>query len=450
MEKDQKKWYDAPPRPALFALLSLILHVGYALSPFAARAFLPMDEGRYWDLAAHLAREGRLCVSEDAFATVKALQPTLFWTPGYPLFLALVLKAGFGARAVVLLQAAMAASLPLFLWPLLRRFFRGAALWIALAVAAFYPYYFQLSSQVGSETLALFLGAAALMLAAGGRGAAGARTEATTEAFTMGRASPWRLAALGTLCAWLSLTRPEYLVFAVVLMAWTLAARGGGRSGAAALLAAFALWMGLWLGRNYEVTRTLTFTTRSGYSLVYQNEYYRAFTRGETGSEEEWLRGLPGFPTEMGGYRYLKKRGRDFILSHPRDYAVLCAKRVASLAAPAEAKALLYRLAGRKDFHPARLPFAYRWSNLFFLIALWALAVKALAARPWKRGLPWSARDPEGLMILLAAGQLAVFALFAYVEYQRSVLDLELLMGAWALSATRGPGAYAPSPARKP
>lgn len=402
----------------LLFLLSLGLHLAYLFSPLASANLFSMDESMYWDLAASLAEKGELSLPYPAFETVGGGERTLFWTPGYPLLLAFALKTGLPANRVVqLIQILMASCAPLLLYPVARAFLNGRRLWIFLTVSACYPYYYQLATQTASETLALFLSLACLGLALG----PAARSFAAA-------------ALLGTLAAWLSLTRPEFLAFSLVTIGWLVfrwmkAGEGGSRVRAAALIAAFSLWMGAWLYRNMDVTGTAVFTTRSGYSLAYQNEYYHLFSRGEVADEAAWTRSFPELGSEIDRYHYLRKRAAGFILGHPGIFVALSLKRLASIAIPQEAKGLLLGLMGRRDPKPAGIPPWYRLSNAVFLAGLWLLVLPSLIRflpRLRRCGFAWS--GPEGLLLLLVLGQVAVYALFAYIEYQRSIMDMEILL----------------------
>lgn len=423
----------------LLVAVSLLLHLAYLFSPLARMNFLPMDEGIYWDLAGHLSRDGRLALSGPAFATVGAGEQTLFWTPVYPILLSLALKLSPLVKAsplliLQLIQILLVACVPLLMYPIAGRFLKGKWLWLFLVFASLYPYTFQLATQVGSETTALFLSLAALSLAC-----------------ARARKSPLSLLLLGTLAAWLCLDRPEYLAFSLVLLAWVsfrLVRERGPEGGAAldsvsggqgtargliVLCLSFSVWMGAWMYRNYQVTDGIAFTTRSGYSLAYQNEYYNLYSLGEVGSEEEWARAFPAFPTEMRRYAYLKGRARDFIRHHPLVYAQLCAKRLASFFLPQEAKGWIYHVLKRRDFKAVGIPAWFRFSNEVFLAGLWFLVLPAslrfLFRCLKRRRLPRSFwESPAGLLLLLILGQMAVYTFFAYIEYQRSILDLEILL----------------------
>lgn len=417
--------------PALLAvcLLSFALHLAYAFSPLAEINRLPMDEALYWDLARNLAEQHRFALSTDAFSTVAAGEPTLFWTPGYPLLLAFLLKCGnaYAAALLKVTQALLAAAAPLLLRPVAARLLPRGPAKALLIVAAFYPYYFQLSAQVASENLALFLGLAALALALGSE-----------------RPGPRRFAGLGAVLAALCLTRPEFLVFSGLLIAWTCARTWslwpqGRYRLPALLLAAYAAGMAPWLIRNAAIAGAPIFTTRSGYSQVFQNEYIYLYSQGKVRSEAEWNAAFPPFDSELERYRYLKRRARGFMREHPGAYALLCAKRLVSLLLPYEAKAALYRLSGRKDAKEAPIPPWFRLSNGFFLLGLWGLVLPSAVrfARKARGRLDW--RSPPALLALILLGQAAVYFLFAYVEYQRSILDLHaLLLGAALWSAAGG------------
>ena len=409
-------------------LASLALHLAYLYSPWPIRNHFPMDEGMYWDLASNLVEKSRLCLSGNAFATVGAEERTLFWTPAYPILLAAILKLGIDPpRVIGIVQAVMTSSLPVLLFPVARLVLQGKWLFLFLAFSAAYPYYFQLSSEVGSEVTALFLSLACLALAL------------ATSKRTLS------VPLLGTFAAWLCLSRPEFLVFSLLLLGWFVArnlafpGQVSGRS-LVVLLLAFSFWMGLWLYRNYTVTETLAFTTRSGYSLAYQNEYYDAFSKGRMRSQEEWIQSFPEFATEMERFRYLEGRSFRFIREHPGIYLQLCGKRIVSFFLPQAAKQGIYRMLGRKDIKETHIPFWFRMSNWFFLVPLWLLVMPAVlvSARRFKSSLD-AVLSPPGLLALLILGQFAVYGIFAYIEYQRSIMDMEIfLLGVFLVAGKPG------------
>lgn len=389
-----------------------------------------MDEGIYLELGRHLAEAGRLYLDSAAFATVGPGETTLFWTPFYPTLLAAFHGAGIDpARGAAWTQIAMASLLPLLMWPAASRLLRGRWLWGFLILAAVYPYPFQLATQVASESSAQFLALACLALA-------------VSDPLR----APWRAGLLGTAAAWLCLDRPEFLLFAACILAWTAARalpdlRGTPRArlGLIVLAISFAAWTAPWLYRNHGVTGAWIFTTRSGYSLAYQNEYLHRHARGELAGEAEWAREFPALPREIERHAWLKARARSWILANPGAYAGLCLKRAASFALPQEAKRLIYALAGRKDIKGGGLPPWYRFANAVFLALFWAGL--GYAAVRLARGARMRLPDPgsvEGLLLLVAAGQLAVYVLLAYIEYQRSMLDpIFLMILAWACARLR-------------
>lgn len=411
--------------------ISLAVHGGYVFSGLPALHRFPMDGHLYWDLAGNLAREGRFVLSRDAFHTVAAGESTLFWTPLYPLLLAAILQMGGNPELILKgVQAFFAACAPLLLYPAARRLLRGPFLWIFLGVAAFYPYYFLLSAETASEILALVLCLSALSL-------------------SLGPENPRlrHFVALGAVLAGLCLTRPEFLVFAAGVFGWTalrLRRKSGGFLGAPLLGMglAFTACMLPWLARNLAVSGALVFTTRSGYSLAYQNEYFHRYSRGQVASEEEWTRDFPSFSRELERYRYLQARAGRFIREHPVTYITLCAKRIASMALPPEAKAAIYRVMGRRDIKADLVPGLYRYANGVFLLGLWALVIPAVIRFLWMRGGRFEWTSAPGLLAVVLLGQMSVYALFAYVEYQRSLIDLPfLLLGAALWQAADGPTA---------
>ncbi len=194
--------------------------------------------------------------------------------------------------------------------------------------------------------------------------------------------------------------------------------------------------MGAWLYRNYQVADRLVFTTRPGWGLVYENEYFQAFTRGEVGSEEEWTQAFPKFPTEIERFDYLRSRAKKYILQHPFEYVGLCIKRMVSLVLPSQVKSLIYKTLKKPDVRDFKMPFWPQISNAVFLMFFWLLTIPSAYLFFRKRGLHLAFLfSPAGLLLLFVLGQILVYALFAYIEYQRTIIDLEIiLLGAWFLT----------------
>jgi hypothetical protein len=188
------------------------------------------------------------------------------------------------------------------------------------------------------------------------------------------------------------------------------------------------------LQRNHALTGEWIFTTRSGYSLAYQNEYFHRFAAGGLESEAAWQREFPALPNEVERYAYLKARAKAWILGHPPDYALLCIKRQVSLLVPYEAKRLLYAWSGRKDIKQGGMPAWFRFANAVFLALYWALYGSFLVGLARGARMPFpKPKSLEGLLLLIICAQFAVYTFLAYIEYQRSMFDLEiLLLLAWA------------------
>lgn len=414
----------------LLCFLSLLLHLAYLGSSLPERNSLDTDGAIYMDLASHLAHQGQMSLSSPEFATAAAGERTLFWTPAYPLLLAAILKLGLPLSQVIrIFQAAMASCLPLLLLPTAKIFLKKKWLWGFLAFSAVYPYYFQMSYQISTEVMTLFLSLACLALVL-------APKERSLPGFAL----------LGSLMAWLCLTRPEYLVFTALLILWMVARSVFLRQhlrGVQILVlsAAFLIWVGPWVYRNYEITHAWVFTTRAGYSLVRQNEYEQALYTGTTkaGEMDEWFASLPTYGTEIERYRHLETRGVRFIHEHPGIYAQKCLKRFVSFFLPHEVKQWLGRAFGKENALGPKLPFWFRLSNLAFLIPLWLLTLPGLflwIARKKIRPSFWL--SPAGLLLLLMLGQFLVYVFLIYVEYQRSIMDMEIILLGFFLRSKPG------------
>lgn len=409
-------------RILLLVCISFALHLAYLASPLPKWNYYRMDEAIYWDLASNLAHKGSLSLSNSVFATTVAGEKTLFWTPVYPGILALIIKTGLPAQRVLqLFQIILTSLLPLVFYPVAYKLLRGKWLWIFLGLTAVYPYYFQLSTQCGSEILALFQSVCCLALALSPK---------------------WKswlnLFLLGVMSAALALNRPEYLAFSLVLLAWTslhlfLEMKYNFILPVFILALSFSILMGAWLFRNYQIADRIIYTTRPGWGLVYENEYYQSYTQGEIGSEEEWLQTFPVFPTEIQRFEYLRDRAKSYIIKHPLTYAKLCLKRTISLALPAPVKTILYAVFGKRDIKSFQAPIWIQLSNGVFLLFFWLLVLPSCLRFFWQKKFRLKfLLSPAGLICMLILGQLSVYTLFAYIEYQRSIIDLEIiLVGCW-------------------
>jgi hypothetical protein len=173
--------------------------------------------------------------------------PSLFRTPGYPLFLALTgatasEQALPAVVAQTLLDALTAALLAVFAWRLFRS---AAAAWLAGLLYAFCPVAVGLCFFVVSEPLGVFLVVAALCLAVTGRSRAALAAQAACWfAATMVRPS---FAPLPLLASFFLLLRP---------------ALGLRLRRQAAAVGIYACGLALWVGCNYA---------RSGMAVVSTN-----------------------------------------------------------------------------------------------------------------------------------------------------------------------------------
>lgn len=259
----------SPVGLALVALAATAVRLLYVVLQTATQAldvdFVAGDSVLYLELARSIA-------SGQGFALDG--RPTAYVGPGYPLFLTLLVAMGGGPLAIGLAQsvlggataaiaAASAAELAQEASPDDHRL---VAL-LAGAGVALYPHLVFWSGYILTETLFVFLAAAALY---------------ATLRSLRGRSGRWALAA-GLLCAAASLTRPPFLAVAAAVLVWRWLAvlRGYPRRDvvAAALLAlGLVLPLAAWGARNALALGYPVITTTESGAVFYQGN-----ARGATG-----------------------------------------------------------------------------------------------------------------------------------------------------------------------
>ena len=244
---------------ALVVALGFGLRLDAALNPSVDPgdativAYQGNDSKSYGEIAEALYRTGR-------YGTEEMRNPT-DWSPGAPLLYATVYKVTGGvnpdvARAAV---AVLGAFMVLFVYLLGRRLGGPAVGVVGALLAAIYPAFIDNSEQFVSEPIAAFTLSGAVL--------------AMFWAADTGRTT-WAWLLPGALLGATALTRPEYLMFAVLLglVVVVKVARGRGvrvgLASAALFGAAFALVLVPWTVRNYVVLdRFVPVTTGGGKAL---------------------------------------------------------------------------------------------------------------------------------------------------------------------------------------
>jgi 4-amino-4-deoxy-L-arabinose transferase-like glycosyltransferase len=256
--------------PVILVALAAVVALGFglrleaALSPDVSPgeativAYQGNDSKSYGEIAQSLYETGR-------YGTPEMRNPT-DWSPGAPIFYAGIYYLTGGvheelARAVV---AFLGGLMVLFVYLLGRRL-AGPAVGIGAGLlAAIYPAFIDNAEQFLSEPLAAFTLSAAVL--------------ATFWAADPGR-STWAWLVPGALLGATALTRPEYLMFAVILGLAVLVKMGrdrGIRLGVASLalfVGAFVLVLAPWTVRNFIVLDKFVPVTTGGGKALFVATY---------------------------------------------------------------------------------------------------------------------------------------------------------------------------------
>jgi hypothetical protein len=218
----------------------------------AERAPVNPDLPRYLELAQSLLRDGTFRAHDVTAYAVPPNRlaegtpmPETIRTPGYPLFLAAVLRCGGSPRTVALLEHLMLIALAGLMH---RRGFGGFAGALLLAVS---PEAAIAANEALTETPASVLVMLAVMLLAS----------------AAHRRSGGRAAGAGLLCGIATIVRPIALYLPLPL-AIVLLARRQTRALALPFFVAAMLLPGAWTARNERVTGVATFSSIDGESLL--------------------------------------------------------------------------------------------------------------------------------------------------------------------------------------
>jgi 4-amino-4-deoxy-L-arabinose transferase-like glycosyltransferase len=245
---------------ALILLLGALMRLQAVLqtevdTPFRA------DARKYAQYAYNLKYFGTYTYSVEGLqGDPSKLKPDSLATPGYPLFLALLLDRSVSQKSYyrILLTQALLSTLTILMTYLLFASIAGkAAGLLSAALTALSPHLINMNVYVLTETLACFLLLAALLCLA---------RKKTPD-------TPWLLLLTGILLAAATLTRPWTQGFAAVLAAYLFfsSARVPARR-AVLVLVGFCLLFGPWVIRNF-----LNIDTSSGGSLLVTSIYHGSF-----------------------------------------------------------------------------------------------------------------------------------------------------------------------------
>lgn len=184
------------------AALALLVRATYVVaqsnSPFIVGDFVSGDSLLYMELARNIASGHGMSVDG---------QPTAFVGPGYPLFLAALLKAGLDSFGIGLIQAALGAATTAVIALCAAEIapVRLRVQWAAVAgvAAAVYPHFVFWTGYILTETLFLLLAAVSVL-----------------AALIALRGSARAAALSGAAAGAAALTRPPFLTVAIVVVAW--------------------------------------------------------------------------------------------------------------------------------------------------------------------------------------------------------------------------------------
>ncbi|WP_168205268.1 glycosyltransferase family 39 protein [Bythopirellula goksoeyrii] len=415
----------------LLFLLSLMVHVGYVVSPLAENNFRPIDAAIYLDLAENLAEQGRYCVSHDAFQTVVAGEPTLFWTPVYPVFLAALRLVHLDSHLQIALIQAVLMALSVFpVYGLLQLFLDKRPLLVATIVWVFYPFHVIMTYHIASENICMLIEWCTLFVAA------------TLSLHYPEKRSLYLL--LGLMLGVLVLTRPERLLLAAGVCIWIVGRnvvihKIWGVRNMGILVAGMSFVVLPWLVRNYQITEGhIAFSTRLPFNLLAHNKVWELTSTRQIDSSTEYYSDHPTAGTEYQRAQQLKKDAITFIYENPVTYGLICIRRTASLLMPAFVKDYWMRKFNRRPGSKDLLPL-WEVAQIVFLIAFLAITIPGWFAahragaltRDFFLGVP-------GLLFIAAMAQLIVSILISSAPQLRLMTDTYwITLGIWGLSSSR-------------
>ncbi len=413
------------PLLAAAALLAVALRLAYAAVGVSPQ--LTDDETSFWAVAGAVV-DGRGFAYEGA--------ATAWRPPLYTLAVAGLRAAGLDVRGVQVVQAAVGAATPVLLWATVRRL--RAPAWAAVgaaAVAAAYPPFVHLASQVLSENASIPLLALAVW---------------ATVGLLQAEAPGWR-AATATGVAWglATLARPAALPgFALACVALLPARRWRQRVPAVlALGLAGALTLAPWTVRNaLEVGGPVPVVSNEGFTLWVSNrldaeDLKDVFRDPEYPGLEDYGvygRAFPGivdvaaadgfdFPAASEADRdaWFRDRVRADLLADPARFVGRSAARTVAVLSPAPENA-----SREEETSPAAAAVLWLTSGPVVVVGLAGVVVLALRAGRAGRFLAGTA----------VVSLIGVATHLPYVRYRVGAVDpLLIVAAAWLLAGAARP-----------
>lgn len=253
------------PALALVLVAAAVVRLGYILTlENTLNVTFESDPLTYDQLARNLLA-GRPYVGASFYFPTGTENPTAYWDPLYPLFLAgIYALVGHDLLAVRVAHVVLGVASCGMLYLLGRSIFGPRIGLLAAAFAAIYPFFIYYTGQLLTETLFIFLILSLLTLA---RAIAQRRLRGVLAVLTLGITAGLTV-----------LTRAESLYFAVILIVvlgwWSAPLQAGAAPGwrarltsLLALMVVFAATLSPWVGFNYARFDRPVVTTKLGYNL---------------------------------------------------------------------------------------------------------------------------------------------------------------------------------------
>jgi 4-amino-4-deoxy-L-arabinose transferase-like glycosyltransferase len=356
-------------------------------------------------------------------------EPLVFRTPGYPAFLAGIYAiAGHSPNAVRWTQIVLSVLTCFLLYALAARLMRPGAALLAAALYAISPAAAWFTSLLLTESNQAFLLVLAIYLVC-----------------VCASAKRWYLyVGLGVVLAVAALSRPDYELLAVPLLAVLWLSAGFSRAVALRIGAAFVCFCALlvpWMWRNEARFGEFTLATGTGHTLIaakleaegktgpalYQaldQKYGRAF-------QEKYARPMTYVDGTLPDQDKLRlQEFKSFVRSEPVTYAQQSIKRVAKLwyprswseAAGFAADSSVYRSKQQ------RLPLVGKavllvWDSLLLLVAAFGFA---LGLKDWKRFAP--------VLVSLAYFSAVYGLVYSGPRYRVPLMPLVVLLTSYGLA----------------